>query len=175
MIKGITLTLLKINLETFKTFRGPLLDKLVTGQVLFWGTKYDKPTLIEQKLLLKHTASKPLWKQWIFPQQIFFTSHRSECWSEIGWYIYIFVLFQWLRVPSSIFKYVVFRWLDVSSKYFGRWHSRHRINPTNQRGFQGQSNDAAAFGGQSERPSSAYGSLAGLHGGSRGLVIPARH
>ena len=58
MIKGITLTLLKINLETFKTFRGPLLDKLVTGQVLFWGTKYDKPTLIEQKLLLKHIPSK---------------------------------------------------------------------------------------------------------------------
>ena len=39
------LDLFRINLKSFKSFRGPLLLKPVTGQELFFAVSYSKPAL----------------------------------------------------------------------------------------------------------------------------------
>ena len=42
---GNNLDLFEISLESFGSFRGPLLQKLVTGQELFFAISYNKPAL----------------------------------------------------------------------------------------------------------------------------------
>ena len=42
---GNNLDSFKISLESFRSFRGPLLLKLVTGQELFCAVSYSKPAL----------------------------------------------------------------------------------------------------------------------------------
>ena len=45
MIKGITKDSFKISLESFRSVRGSLLHKSVTGQELFFALSYSKPAL----------------------------------------------------------------------------------------------------------------------------------
>ena len=45
MIMGITWTHLESVLESFRSFRGPLLHKPLTGQELFFAISYSKPAL----------------------------------------------------------------------------------------------------------------------------------
>ena len=47
---GNNLDSFKISLESFRSFRGPLLHKPVTGQELFFAIPYSKPALIGNQL-----------------------------------------------------------------------------------------------------------------------------
>ena len=43
---GYNLDSFRISLESFRSFRGPLLPKPVTGQELFLAVSYNKPALV---------------------------------------------------------------------------------------------------------------------------------
>jgi hypothetical protein len=65
---GNNLDSFKISLESFRSFRGPLLLKPVTGQELFFAESYSKPALEEQ------TAVKLLKNSKIVPKPSSFSS-----------------------------------------------------------------------------------------------------
>ena len=54
---GNTLDSFRISLEPFRSFRGPLLHKPVTGQELFFAVSYSKPAL-------------PIWYSYFYPSML---------------------------------------------------------------------------------------------------------
>ena len=60
MIRGITWTH-KISLESFRSFRGPLFHKPVTGQEFFFNVSYSKPALKEYHFRRNNLLSNFPW------------------------------------------------------------------------------------------------------------------
>ena len=50
----------RISLESFRSFRGPLLHKPVTGQKLFFAVSYSKPALVEW--MVRNYAASTFWQ-----------------------------------------------------------------------------------------------------------------
>ena len=54
----------RISLVPFKTFRGPLFSKPVTGQELFFAVSYSKPALVTLELWLPDKYSFVVFLLW---------------------------------------------------------------------------------------------------------------